>query len=500
MNWNPEWSSAVAVALLVAACLVTAGPVAADETATRSDSTPNGTADDETPVQTASETNRTVTEARTATETATTATATETTPTATERQTPTATSSPTETRTRTDDTRFAVSELAASDSLRAGDGLAVTATVTNRGAANGTETLRYSFGGETVATRSVTLEPGESTAVTFEVAFDDVEAALGSVEPGTFVHGVRNESGAGAAARVRVTPDVDLTVESVDAPTEVSHGDAYVVLATVGNPSETAVTRRVAYEFAGRTVAERAVTVAGDDDRQVAFEIRLADVERVAGPVRNETTYDHGIAAGDDRDVGAVRVVRSPSADASSLAVESFETVHDVRPGDAYTVELAVRNVDTADFEGQLSYRVDGNVVATEWARVPIGERRTVAFEVEYDAVADAAVPLSSAETEQGVFVGREAVATRPVAVSVPATPEATPRPEPTFTAAETPSPAPTTAGSDAADATNDGPDDCRRGFFTPCGGAAMGETSLTMVGILLSGFGIVYQMYQGRR
>jgi hypothetical protein len=496
----PEWSSsALGVAVLLTLCTVTATPALAGTNSGHGDPAAverpaDETVAETTETETANATETTETETTNATET----TETETTDTAETETTDATGANETE---ASDDLAFLVTDFASPDSLRIGDRLEVSATVTNSGSENATGTLRYSFGGSTVASETVTLGPGASTTVEFDVAFSDVEAAVGSVDPTTYVHGVRNESGAGAARRLRVTPDVDFAVEEFEAPVEISHGEPYIVLATVRNPGTVSVTRNVSYEFAGERVARRAVTVAAGEDRQVAFEVRLTDLESEVGPVRNETTYDHGVVTGDHRRDGAVRVVRGPSANASALAVESFAVTDDVRPGEPYSVNLSVRNVDAADFEGQLSYRVDGAVVATEWVRVPVGERRSVTFRVGYDDVEDAAVPLSSPETEHGVFAGEGAVATRPVSVHVPSEPETTTRPAPTFTASPTPedSPAPTpSTPSDGEDAPPD--EECERGFFTACGGTPMDETSLTLFGVVLSGFGIVYQMYQDRR
>jgi hypothetical protein len=412
------------------------------------------------------------------------------------------------TRTTTPgESSFAVANLSGPSRVRLGESLTVAAAVTNRGTARGTETLQYSFDGETVATTTATLDPGATTLVTFTVSTDDVAAAHGDVEPGTHVHAVRNESGTGVATRVRVTPDVDFAVVRIEAPTEVSHGEPYLVLASVENPGDVAVTREVAYTFAGEAVAERAVTVAGNDTRQVAFRVSLAEVEAVVGPVDYETTSDHAVVTGGDRAGGAVRVVERPRADASSLAVESFETADDVRPGDAHGVTLTVRNVDTAHFEGQVAYRVDGSVVETEWVRVPIGEQRTIRFRAGYDDVRRAAVPLSSQRTTHSVRVGDESLVTRPVTVHAP-TRTATPTtPHPTFTvtattAASAPAPSPTAPTPTPAATVTDGGDDatCQRGFFSACGGSPLDEMSLTLLGVLLSGFGIVYEMYRGRR
>ncbi|MFC4360129.1 CARDB domain-containing protein [Halobium salinum] len=427
--------------------------------------------------------------------------------TATPRSTPTpttATASPTLTPTRTPastgDPSFVVSNLSAPRDLRVGDAVTVTATVTNAGD-GGTERVNYSFGGATVDSTTLTLAAGESTDVRFRATTAELADAVGDdgLEVRTYVHGVRNGSGAGVARRLRVTPDVDFTVDGLDAPTDISRDEPFVVLATVGNPGASTITRQVTYRFDSQVVAERAVTVAPGEQRQVAFEVGVDEIEAVVGDVRDETTYYHAVGTtGGDRRGGSVRVVRGPSADAETLAVEGFEATDDVREGDTVTVNVTLRNVAATDFEGQLSYRLDDSVVATEWARVPSGERRTVRFRVSYADVERAAVPLSAQDTSHGVWVGDDAVRTRPVTVHAPTATATTPTPAATF------SPTPDAGDSaDAADADGgavgaDDPDTCSRGLLTKCGGTPLDETTLTVLGTFASVFGIVHQLTRG--
>jgi cell division septation protein DedD len=510
MSWNTGWSPSVCTLIAaLALCSVVAAPAAAHATTVDDGGEPAEASDPgRTDGALLSKTNGTATPTGTTNDTAT---PTPIPPTSTPETgsngtatpaTMTPSPSPTASIEATGNDTLVVAGIEAPEDLRTGDRLVVNATVRNPASDNATGTVRYSFDDAAVASETVTLGPGESTIVGFDLPFSAVEAAVGSVEPGTYVHGVRNASGEGSARWLRVTPDVDLAVGGFDAPVEVTHDEPYIVLATVTNPGNTSVTRQVTYEFAGRAIADRAVTVAGNDDRRVAFEIGLPAVEAVVGPVDAERTYDHGVATGDDRGGGAVRIVRGSSTNASALAVESFEAADGVRSGESYVVTLTVRNVDTAGFEGQLSYRVDGAVVATEWARVPIGERRTVGFRLDYDDVVDATYPLSAQETEQGVFAGDEALVTRPVSVHAPVG-TATPRPTPTFGATRIPRDAATPAPASATTTPTPAPDgetECERGFITACGGTAMDETSLTLFGVLLSGFGIVYEMVRGRR
>ncbi|KTG07780.1 hypothetical protein AUR64_02785 [Haloprofundus marisrubri] len=392
------------------------------------------------------------------------------------------------------DTSFVVSNLSTQSTVRRGDRIDVAATVTNRGTGTGTELVNYTFGGTVVATEQVTLDAGESTRVSFTSSLAAVEQRGGSAAPGSYVHGVQNETGHGAAARVRVTPDVDFTMRTFDAPTELSHSEPYIVLATVENPGQTTITRTVSYEFDGYEIAEKTVTVGAGKQRQVAFEVSLADVEETVGSVRNETTHNHAVVTGESRRGGEMRVVEGPSADASTLAVERFEVANDVRPGEPVRVNMTVRNVGSSDFKGQLSYRLDDAIVATEWVRVPIGEKRTVQFELSYDQVERAAIPVSSQETTHGVWVGDDALETRPVTVYAPVETETETPPPATFTpAGESP------PDDGDTDADNDGESTCQRGFFSECGGTSMDETTLTLIGIATSVFGIAYEMLKSR-
>jgi hypothetical protein len=412
----------------------------------------------------------------------------------------TTTPATTPTTTPAGDPVFVVTDLSAPERYRLGGSIAVTATVTNRGAVGGTEHVNYSFGGVTADSEAPTLEPGESTTVRFELTADELADAYGDVTLRTYVHGVRNESGSGVARRLRATPDVDFAVAGFDAPTDVSREEPFVVLATVGNPGDSTITRRVSYLFESTVVAERAVTVAPGERRQVAFEVAPDEVGAAVGGIENGTTYYHAVrTTGGDRKGGAVRVVRGPSADADALAVEGFDATDHVRPGETVRLNVTLRNVAASDFEGQLSYRLDGSVVATDRVRVPTGERRTVAFRVDYGTIERAAVPLSARETTHGVWVGDDAVRTRPVTVHAPVGTDApaTPTPAATFS--------PTPVGGEGSPAATDepatGPDDggsatgCSRGLVTRCGGTAVDETTLTVLGTAASVFGIVHQL-----
>jgi len=420
---------------------------------------------------------------------------------------------------------FVVDDLEAPERIRPGERFTVTARVTNEGRARGTEAVAYSFDAITVQRQSVTLAAGASTRVEFRTTVSEIEDRHGPVDFGTHIHGVRNETSEGDARSIRVTPDVDFEVSGFDAPTEITRGEPFVVAATVTNPGSTSISREVRYEFDTHTVVTRELTVAGGASEEVAFRVTIDEVEDGAGIVRVGETYDHLITTtGGSQAGGAVRAVRAATSDPSALGVTSFRAPTDLRPGDDVRVEVAVRNVETVAFEGTISYRFEGIVVATERVRVPAGERRSLAFTTSYGAIDSAAGPLRSGDATHGVWIAGSSTRTATVAVHAStATATATPTPTPTPTATSTPDAGSNDGGSDddsddgggtgdGGDAGNDTEpgdggtatptpspgdgDDCRRGFFTACGGLpGIDETTLTVIGIVTSVFGIVYEM-----
>lgn len=412
-------------------------------------------------------------------------------PTATSTESPTGTDSSTATTTSsTSETAFVISDVSAPTAVRAGDDVTVTATVTNAGTAEATARVNYSLAGRTATSERLSLGAGESKRVTFT-------GSTAELDPGTHVHGVRNATGAGVAQRLRVTPDVDLTVQKLTAPTEISRADPYVVLGTVDNPAESAITRNVSYVFDGVSVATKRVTVAGGDSERVAFEIRPDSVERAAGSIANDSTHTHAVVAdGGSRDGGEVLVRRGAGSDPSALAVQRFDASDDLRPGETARINVSVLNVADAAFEGQLAYRINGTAVDTVWARVPVDARRSVTFTVSHDALDRRAILTTPGETDHGVWVSETALQSRPITVHGPFETE-TVTDAATFSDGDGRS----NAGREDSDGSSTGrgeSESCQRGILTPCGGTGLDETTLTLIGIATSVLGILYEMTSG--
>ncbi|WP_435333535.1 CARDB domain-containing protein [Haloarchaeobius sp. TZWWS8] len=92
---------------------------------------------------------------------------------------------------------FVVSEMTVPESARAGERVTARATITNEGNVGSTETVRYRIGGELVASRTVSLAPGESTRVV-------LGGTVPSLPSGTYDQRVTAEDG-DASSTITVT-------------------------------------------------------------------------------------------------------------------------------------------------------------------------------------------------------------------------------------------------------------------------------------------------------
>ncbi|MDW7536300.1 hypothetical protein [Haloferax volcanii] len=166
----------------------------------------------------------------------------------------------------------------------------MTATVRNPANETRSERIEYVFSGSTITNRTVRLAGGASREVQFELTASGQLTGTETVSTGTYVHGVRNASGAGIPRYLRVTPDVDLAIEAFQAPATAPSDREFVVLATVSNPAETTITRDVAYRFAGTTISEKTITVGSGEQRRVAFAVTTERVEAAGDilPVVND--------------------------------------------------------------------------------------------------------------------------------------------------------------------------------------------------------------------
>jgi len=384
---------------------------------------------------------------------------------------------------------IAITNLSAPDRIRPGETYTVTAMVRNPANEVRSEEVEYRFDGSTVSNRTVALDAGESRELRFTQTADGRMTGTGMIETGTYVHGVRNQSGEGVPRYVRLTPDIDLAIEEFQSPVTAPNDRQFVVLATITNPAEKTVTREVTYRFAGTPVAEKTVTVGGGERQQVAFAVTADKIEAATAAVQRGQTYDHSISTAGGASVGdAVQLQSGSGASADSLAAQESTFPTDVREGERHTVAVTVRNVDTAAFDGQFVYRIGETTVATRSIEIPAGQRQTVEFDVSYANIERASFPLPSRTVTQSITVGNTSLASGDVTVhgnvtETAATP--TPRETPTFA-----------SGPDNDTGTSG--QTCERGFFDKCGGTPLDQMTLTLIGTVSSILAILYEMVRG--
>jgi hypothetical protein len=192
--------------------------------------------------------------------------------------------------------------------LVTGETLNVTVVVRNEGTDPGEYAVPFRVDGETVGTRRGTLDPGESTTLSFDRTFE----AAGEYD--------LRAGSATATAVVEQPADPTVTALSVE-PTTPARGRAVRINATVESTADrpangtvvvtvdgdTLATRRVA--FAGTTTVEETTTFDGAGDHAIRAGDRMATVT-----VRDVTVTPTASPAPDDGPAGSGDPGGTPSA------------------------------------------------------------------------------------------------------------------------------------------------------------------------------------------
>ena len=171
-----------------------------------------------------------------------------------------------------------------------GDSVDVTATVENTGEADHETDVALTVDGEEVATETVILGPGESTAITFTETFD---------EAGEYAITVQ---GVDAGTLTVTEPDVQVTAANVD-ETDVEVGETVEVTATVENLGDADGEKSLALSVDGIDVEVESVSVGAGETKTVtvthsfdeAGTFELAVNAAIAGEVTVTEEDDDGI-------------------------------------------------------------------------------------------------------------------------------------------------------------------------------------------------------------
>jgi subtilisin family serine protease len=227
---------------------------------------------------------------------------------------------------------FTVRNLTAQVAVTAGETVTVNATVANTGDVEGTTGVELVFDGSVRQTRNVTLDPGKTTDLRFNVSTDDVA-------PRTYRHGVRAGNGS-QFADITVRRPATFEVSALDAPAEAVAGEDIIVNATVTNVGDVTGTTDIEFLFAGDVRLNRSLALAGGGSADVSFEFSPDG----APP----GTSDLGVRTGRSVRNGTITLNARPVADIGISAAEA-----------------AVNDTIIVDASG--STDADGSVEAYEW-------------------------------------------------------------------------------------------------------------------------------------
>jgi hypothetical protein len=194
---------------------------------------------------------------------------------------------------------FAVGALSLPDSVVAGDGVPVSASVENVGEERGDATVRFEVDGGAAATRTVTLSPGESTTVS------------ATLSPGAGTHDVAVVAGQGqATGSVTVDRPATFAVREFTAPDAAASGDTVEVEATVENTGDVAGSATVTYRF--DRSGDGDFDDGGDVERTAAVDLGPGESARVRFSVSlsglSADSYGHSVSTPDDDGAGPARV------------------------------------------------------------------------------------------------------------------------------------------------------------------------------------------------
>mgnify|MGYP006277154435 CR=1 FL=1 len=231
---------------------------------------------------------------------------------------------------------FQVSNLNAPASVTQGDTATVTATVTNTGDLEATQTVDFEFDGSVLDSQDVTLAGGSSQQVSFTVDTTGVAAD-------TYAHGVYTDDDS-ATAQILVeepAPEPDpanFEIPNLSTPGTVTQGDTTTVTATVENTGDEEGTQTVSLSINGTQADGQSVTLAGGASQQVSFSVDTSGLS--VGPQTIEVSTDDATATG----AMFVDAAAEPPTGTVDVSLEPADQT--AAPGDIVTYDVVVTGAD----------------------------------------------------------------------------------------------------------------------------------------------------------
>jgi len=283
--------------------------------------------------------------------------------------------------------RFSVQRIQPSSTQgEPGDSVSVTATVRNTGDRSGSTELEYRISNRVIATRTVSLDAGESVTVSLRGSVPNL--AQGTYQQGVFVEDTSN--GLTSSFRLR-REAASFRVIDISAQSRASVGDRITADATVRNTGDERGSETFEYRIDGRTVATRSVTLNAGARTTVSL--------RGTVPDRRDGTYRQGVFVDDtNRGVSTNLVIRDDDEEAWFI-VYDLRAPSQVEEGGDITVRATVENIGDETDSTRVEYRIDGDAIDSQRVELRPDRSTTVRFEAN--------VPdIGTGTYRQGVFIG----------------------------------------------------------------------------------------------
>jgi PGF-CTERM protein/surface glycoprotein (TIGR04207 family) len=288
---------------------------------------------------------------------------------------------------------FGVSNLSAPPNATAGDTITVNATISNVGDVEGTTDAEFVFAGDVLLDESVTLGPGNTTDVSFDVPVEGIPAD-------TYEHGVQAGNGS-QLADITIQTLADFEVSNLTAPANATVGDTIVVNATVSNVGGGQGTTVVEFVLGGDALLNQTITLGAGNATDISFDVLTAGVP--------PDTYEHGVQAGNGSQFANITLQQPATFEVSNLSAPPNATA-----GDTITVNATVSNVGDIAGTTDAEFVFAGEVLLSETVALDGGNSTTVSFEVP-------TANVSADIYEHGVQAGDDAV-TANITLQQPAT------------------------------------------------------------------------------
>ncbi|KXA94014.1 hypothetical protein AKJ66_00165 [candidate division MSBL1 archaeon SCGC-AAA259E22] len=260
--------------------------------------------------------------------------------------------------------RITVTSVNTPSEVNTGQTATVSAVVTNTGGQEGTKTIDFVVDGETMDSQDVTVGPGTTITVTFQITKD---------EKGTY-----NLNIGGVAATLTVLAPAEFEVSNLEiSPRKSEPGKAVTISVNVQNVGKVKGTHKLELKVNGNVENSQTIELTGGESTTVSFKIRRENPKR----------YSVGVEELSDN----FEVLEPAKFETSNFRVSPEEPV----AGEEFTASVDVKNGGELGGTFKAVWKVGGDVDDTQEVTVSPGETRAVTFSMVWKEAGAYNVSLS---------------------------------------------------------------------------------------------------------